>query len=100
MSDDRRVHTRTPYNGTLHLQCAGDATWFAVQAIDVSAGGFAFVSAIEMQRGERLAVAVPDLEAYTVQAVVRHVKPEHGAFLVGIEFDEPLPAQLERCLGV
>ena len=97
---DRRAHTRAPYNGTLHLQCAGDSTWFAVQAIDVSAGGFAFVSEVEMKRGERLVVAVPNLEAYTVQAVVRHVKTEHGACFVGIEFDEPLPAQLERCLGV
>ena len=70
---DRRIHTRAPYSGTLHLQCAGDCIWFAVQAIDVSAGGFGFVSDVEMAR---------------------------GAFLVGIEFDEPPPAQLARCLGV
>jgi hypothetical protein len=99
-STNRRAHSRSSYAGTLHLQCAGETTWFAVQAIDVSAGGFAFSSQVDMQRGERLVVAVPDLEAYTVSAVVRHVKAEHGVFIVGIEFDEPLPPQLERCLGV
>lgn len=98
--DDRRAHPRAPYSGTLHLQCAGDTTWFDVQALDVSAGGFSFMSAYEMRKGERLLVAVPDLEAYTVSAVVRHVKTAAGAYIVGIEFDEPLPAQLEQCLGV
>ena len=97
---DRRIHSRAPYSGALQLQCAGDTTWFTVQAIDVSAGGFAFASQFDMRRGERLAVAVPDLEAYTVSAVVRHVKPASGGFVVGIEFDDPLPPQLERCLGV
>lgn len=99
-SRDRRVHTRSPYHGMLQLQCAGDSTWVAVQALDVSAGGFAFMSDVEMRRGERLVVAVPDLDAYTVQAVVRHVQPQHRAYFVGIEFDEPLPPQLEHCLGV
>jgi len=97
---ERRVHERTPYHGSLHLQFAGDSTWCVVQAIDVSAGGFAFLSDVDIRRGERLAVAVPDLEAYTVTAVVRHSKPAHGGWFVGIEFDETLPAQLERCLGV
>jgi len=97
---DRRVHSRAPYSGTLHLQCAGDGTWFDVQALDVSAGGFSFASTSELRRGERITVAVPDLEAYTVSAVVRHCKPSRFGFIVGIEFDEPLPPQLERCLGV
>ena len=97
---DRRVHERTPYEGALHLQCAGDTTWLVVHALDVSVGGFAFLSDVPMTRGERLAVAVPDLEEYTVEAVVRHVRPARGAFFVGIEFDEPLPVQLARCLGV
>ncbi|HEX6838428.1 MAG TPA: PilZ domain-containing protein [Polyangia bacterium] len=97
---DRRVHVRAPYSGTLHLQCAGEPTWFAVQALDVSAGGFAFVSDVVMLRGERLVVAVPALEAYSVSAVVRHVKTARHSFVVGIEFDETLPAQLEACLGV
>ena len=95
---DRRSHPRNDYAGVLHLQCAGDATWFAVQGVDVSAGGFAFASDIEMRRGERLSVAVPELESFVVAAVVRHVKPAFGGFLVGIEFDEPLPPPLERCL--
>ena len=98
--DNRRVHARAPYSGTLHLQCAGEGTWFDVQALDVSAGGFAFATASELRRGERLAVAVPDLEAYLVSAVVRHSKPGRVGFVVGIELEEPLPAQLERCLGV
>ncbi|MCA1664662.1 MAG: PilZ domain-containing protein [Myxococcales bacterium] len=97
---DRRAHARAPYTGTLQLQCAGEGTWFDVQALDVSAGGFSFASASELQRGERLTVAVPALEAYTVSAVVRHVKPSSIGFIVGIEFDEPLPPELERCLGV
>ena len=97
---ERRVHTRTPYKGVLHLQCAGDTTWFAVYGIDVSAGGFAFVSDYPMQRGERMNVAVPELDSYPVSAVVRHVKnAPGGGFFVGIEFDEALPPQLERCLG-
>jgi hypothetical protein len=97
---DRRAHCRAPYSGTLLLQCAGEGTWFDVQALDVSAGGFSFATASELRRGERLAVAVPDLEAYTVSAVVRHAKPSRAGFVVGIEFDEPLSSQLERCLGV
>jgi hypothetical protein len=95
---DRRIHTRTEYAGSLHLQCAGESTWFAVHGLDVSAGGFAFISDVEMRRGEQLSVAVPELEAYTVSAVVRHVKPAHRGFFVGIEFDEPLPPELEHCL--
>ena len=98
-ASDRRIHARTPYAGTLNLQCTGESTWFAVHGLDVSAGGFAFFSDCEMRRGERLSVVVPELEAYTVGAVIRHVKPAHGGFFVGIEFDEPLPAQLERCLA-
>jgi hypothetical protein len=31
---------------------------------------------------------------------VRHTKPSPVGFVVGIELDEPLPSQLERCLGV
>ena len=97
---ERRHYTRNPYRGTLHLQCDGDGTWFAVYGIDVSSGGFAFVSDYGMKRGEQLSVAIPELEAYTVRAVVRHVKHSPGGgFLVGIEFDEPLPPQLERCLA-
>ena len=95
---NRRIHERSEYAGVLHLQCAGDSTWFAVHGVDVSAGGFAFASDVEMKRGERLSVAVPEFEAITIGAVVRHVKPAFGGFLVGIEFDEPLPPQLERCL--
>ena len=95
---ERRVHERSDYAGVLHLQCIGDSTLFAVHGIDVSAGGFAFACDYEMKRGERLSVAVPEIEAVTIPAVVRHVKPLHGGFLVGIEFDEPLPQELERCL--
>ncbi|MCU1281551.1 MAG: hypothetical protein JWM53_5097 [bacterium] len=95
---DRRIHQRSDYAGVLHLQCAGDSTWFAVHGVDVSAGGFAFVSDVEMRRGEQLSVTVPEFESFVVAAVVRHVKPAFGGFLVGIEFDEPLPAPFERCL--
>ena len=97
-TNNRRIHERSDYAGVLHLQCAGDATWFDVHGLDVSAGGFAFACAYEMRRGERLSVAVPEFEAFTIAAVVRHVKPMYGGFLVGIEFDEVLPPQLERCL--
>lgn len=98
--EERRTHARSEYRGVLHLQSAGESTWFAVYGIDVSAGGFAFVSDWEMRRGERLAVVVPEFDAVTVAAVVRHVKrDEGGGWLVGIEFDEALPPQLERCLG-
>ena len=95
---DRRLHRRSDYAGVLHLQCAGDATWFAVHGVDLSAGGIALFSQVEMQRGERLSVLLPELEAVTVGAVVRHAKPARGGFLVGIELDELLPPQLERCL--
>lgn len=95
---NRRIHERSTYSGVLHLQCAGDSTWFPVHGVDVSAGGFAFASDYEMRRGERLSVCVPEFETITISAVVRHVKPAYGGFLVGIEFDEVLPAQLERCL--
>jgi hypothetical protein len=100
-ASDRRIHKRSDYAGVLHLQCAGESTWFAVHGVDVSAGGFAFASDYEMRRGERLSVSVAEFETITISAVVRHVKPAPalGGFLVGIEFDEPLPPQLERCLG-
>ncbi|HXU73910.1 MAG TPA: PilZ domain-containing protein [Polyangia bacterium] len=97
---ERRTHARSEYRSVLHLQSAGEATWFAVYGIDVSAGGFAFVSDYEMRRGERLAVAVPEFDTLTVAAVVRHVERNAGGgWFVGIEFDEALPPQLERCLG-
>lgn len=98
--DNRRVHARLPYSGTLHLQFAGDGTWFDVQAQDVSAGGFGFVTQSELRRGERLAVAVPDLEAHIVNAIVRYSKAGRVGFVVGVELEEPLPPPLGRCLGV
>ncbi|HEY2745650.1 MAG TPA: PilZ domain-containing protein [Polyangia bacterium] len=97
---ERRNHTRNAYRGVLQLQSISDGTWFAVYGIDVSAGGFAFLSDYGMRPGERLNVAVPELQSYTVSAVVRHVKHSPGGgYFVGIEFDEPLPGDVERCLG-
>ncbi len=97
-SADRRVHPRSEYRGTLHLQCRGETTWFGVHGIDVSAGGFAFVSDYEMRRGEQLAVAVEEVPGQLIWASVRWVKPAASGFLVGIEFDEPLPPAIERVL--
>ena len=96
--DNRRAHARSDYAGVLHLQCAGDSTWFDVHGIDVSAGGFAFASDVELKRGERLFVSVPELETITSGATVRHITPAYGGFLVGVQFDEALPPALERVL--
>ena len=95
---ERRHHTRSTYHGVLQLQSLDNGTWFAVYGVDASAGGFAFVSDFGLRRGERLNVSVPELPALTVPAVVRHVTARADCYFVGIEFDEPLPGELERCL--
>ncbi len=92
-ASNRRVFTRTSYEGILQLQCSG-GTWFDVYGQDVSQGGFAFYSDYEMTRGEALYVSIPELPALPVPATVRHVKKLDTGFLVGVEFDEPLPLEL------
>jgi hypothetical protein len=69
-----------------------------VHGIDVSAGGFAFMSDYEMKRGEKLTVAVEEVPGQVIWASVRWVRPERGRFLVGIEFDDALPSDVERVL--
>lgn len=102
---ERRVHTRNDYGGTLQLQCVGDATWFAVYGRDVSAGGFSFFTDVPLARGERINVSTPEIEMITFPATVRHIRPvpesEAGgeSWLVGVEFDEPLPDPVVQCLG-
>ena len=95
---ERRVHVRKSYEGMLYLQYAGATTWFAVHAQDVSAGGFAFFSEDDMRRGEAVSVAVADVPGVTVSATVRHVKASGYGFLVGVEFDEPMPGALAAVL--
>lgn len=98
---ERRVHARSDYGSTLQLQCAGDATWFAVYARDVSAGGFSFFSDVPLERGERIAVATPEVAVSTFAGTVRHVRRVPGAgesWLVGVELDEPLPADVVGCM--
>jgi PilZ domain len=96
--EERRVHPRSEYRGVLHLQCLGETTWFGVHGIDVSAGGFAFMSDYEMKRGEQVAVAVEEVPGQVIWATVRWARPQPGGFLVGIEFDESLPPEVERVL--
>lgn len=97
---DRRVHPRNDYGGTLQVQLAsGGGTWFPVHGNDVSAGGFSFYSEVPLERGERLDVAVPEIDVVTFAATVRHVRAAApGAWFVGVEFDEPLPESVARCL--
>lgn len=97
---ERRVHPRSEYRGTLHLQCLGESTWFAVHGIDVSAGGFAFLSDYAMARGEQVAVAVDEVPGQVIWSSVRWVREAEGRFLVGIEFDEALPLEVERVICV
>ena len=92
------MHTRSDYGGTLQLQCAGEATWFAVYGRDVSAGGFSFFTDVPLTRGERITVATPELELVTFAATVRHVREVPEGFLVGVEFDEPLSESVVQCM--
>ena len=96
---ERRHHSRNAYHGVLQLQSLDSGTWFAVCGVDMSAAGFAFVSDFNLRRGERLNISVPELPSLTVAAVVRHVTARPGCYFVGIQFDEPLPLDLERCLA-
>jgi len=97
-TDERRQHQRREYVGALWLQCAGESTWFEVHGQDVSAGGFAFVSAYKMDVGEHIAVSLPELPAETLSATVRRAVRIDGGWLVGVEFDETLSFALERSL--
>jgi PilZ domain-containing protein len=95
---ERRQHQRREYIGTLWLQCAGEPTWFEVCGQDVSAGGFAFVSAVKLSVGERLAVSVPEVPYETLAATVRRIVSSDIGWLVGVEFDESLPYAVEQSL--
>jgi hypothetical protein len=95
---ERRQHERREYTGTLWLQCAGEATWIEVCGQDVSAGGFAFVSASKLDVGESLAVAVPELPHETLAATVRRVLRADVGWLVGVEFAEALPYAVAQSL--
>jgi hypothetical protein len=95
---NRRVHERTAYQGVLLLQGKGETTWFPVHGQDVSVGGFAFFSDYAMRRGEQVNVTIEELGALSVAATVRHVKPQHGGFIVGVEFDELLPPEFVQRL--
>lgn len=95
---DRRQHERRPYGNTLWLQCAGETTWFEVHGRDVSAGGFAFVSAVSMSVGETVLVSLPEMSSEMLGATVRRASRIAEGWLVGIEFDVPLDHAVERAL--
>ena len=95
---DRRQHERRPYGSALWLQCAGEATWFEVHGQDVSAGGFAFVSAVRMVVSETVLVSLAESQSEMLAATVRRAVRIAEGWMVGIEFDVPLSFAVERAL--
>jgi PAS domain S-box-containing protein len=91
----QRRHWRQPLDGELEVS-ARDLV-FRAQGRDISRGGLAFFCDVELTINERIQIGVSTgPTSLRVLGTVRHVNPESGRSLVGIEFPCDLsPAELD-----
>ena len=84
MSSERRQHSRFPFNGAVEVRSVGKLQWDTGAVTDISVGGVAFSTPLELHIGDQIRLSFDTLpREFTIEATVRHVSTDGNRFLVG-----------------
>ena len=84
-SDERRRHARYPFERHLEVRAPEPHGRMVVRANDISAGGFSFLTEVDLHIGDHLVLGLRHDDDFLVEATVRSVRRQGDHFVVGAE---------------
>jgi hypothetical protein len=85
LREERRRHTRYPFERHLEVRAPAPYGKMVVRAHDISASGFSFVTEAQLQIGDHIVLGLRNDEDLLIEATIRSVRSEGDGWLVGAE---------------
>jgi len=85
LPEERRRHTRYPFERHLEVRAPAPHGKMVVRAHDISASGFSFVTETQLQVGDHIVLGLRNDEDLLIEATIRNVRCEGDGWLIGAE---------------